>query len=76
MGRKLLLATITGAWLVGMTAAWIWLGVACNFTMQAAGWYWGLSWIPLAIIMAIPMTVYLETNGPKKTETRLEDIYG
>jgi Na+/pantothenate symporter len=75
MGRKLLLAAISGAWVLAMTVTWVWLGVACNLEGPAAGWYWALSWMPLAVIIAIPFVVYNDTDSNNK-ETPLEEIYG
>lgn len=75
MGRKLLLAAISGAWVLGMVLAWIWLGVVCNFESNVAGWYWALSWMPLGVIITIPFVVYNDTDSHNK-ETRLEEIYG
>jgi len=75
MGRKLLLAAITGAWILAMVALWIWFGLECNFGREAAGWYWGLTWILLATIIAIPIGVYNDADSNKK-ETSLEEIYG
>lgn len=75
MGRKLLLAAISGAWVLAMTLAWIWLGVVCSFEGSAAGWYWSLSWLPLVAIITVPFIVYNDTDSTRK-ETRLEEIYG
>jgi hypothetical protein len=75
MGRKLLLAAISGAWVLTMTVAWVWLGVACNLEGHIAGWYWALSWIPLGVIITIPFVVYNDTDSNNK-ETPLEEIYG
>jgi hypothetical protein len=75
MGRKLLLAAISGAWVLTMTVAWIWLGVVCNFEGSAAGWYWALSWMPLGVIIGVPFVVYNDT-GSTTTRTPLEEIYG
>lgn len=75
MGRKLLLAAISGAWILGMVAAWIWLGVACNFEPHPAAWYWALSWMPLSVIITIPFVVYNDTDS-NTVETELEETYG